>query len=96
MIIKISHPNAMQICEDALEYKGAKIVDYDEGVMWLEVSHDEIDIDCTWWQLKEPYEFWGQKGVSDCIEYDIKSCEWEGHTIDNEEEVFERMELNYE
>jgi len=94
MIIQIAHSDAMDICVDAYEYKGAKIVDYDEGAMWLQVSQDEIDIDCTWWQVKEPHEFWGQKGYESFTEYDIKSCTWEGHAIENEEEVFEKMELD--
>ena len=94
MIIQIAHPDAMDIGVDAYEYKGAKIVDYDEGAMWLQVSQDEIDVDCTWWQVKEPSEAWGQKGWHDLIEYDMKSCTWEGHTIENAEEVFEKMELD--
>jgi len=93
MIIKIEHPDAMGVSEDATEFKGATIVDADEGLLWLEVDPSEIDMDCSWWQVKEPFEAWGQKGLHDCIEYDIRSCVWEGHSVLNEEEVFEKTEL---
>lgn len=96
MIIQIMHKQAMDISEDKDEFEGATIVDADEGVLWLSVDPSEIDMDCSWWQVKEPYEFWGQKGVEDCVEYEIRSCLWNGYAIVNEEEVFEGMELNYE
>lgn len=96
MIIKISHKNATDIAEESEEFEGAPIVDADEGLLWLEVDHSEIDLDCSWWQVKEPYEFWGEKGMDSCVEYDIRSCTWMGYSVLNEEEVFEGMELNDE
>lgn len=96
MIIKISHKNATDIAEENEEFEGAPIVDADEGLLWLEVDHSEIDLDCSWWQVKEPFEFWGEKGMDSCVEYDIRSCTWMGYSVLNEEEVFEGMELNDE
>lgn len=96
MIIKIAHKNAIDIADEHDEFEGAPIVDADEGLLWLEVDHSEIDLDCSWWQVKEPYEAWGQKGVEGCVEYDIRSCTWNGRSVLNEEEVFEGMELTDE
>lgn len=96
MIIKIAYANAMDIAEEQDDFEGASIIDADEGLLWLEVDHSDIDLDCSWWQVKEPFEAWGQKGAEDCVEYDIRSCTWNGHSVLNEEEVFDMMELNDE
>lgn len=96
MIIKIEHKNAVDFADENEEFEGAPILDADEGFLWLAVDRSEIDLDCSWWQVKEPYEFWGQKGMQDMVEYEIRSCTWNGHSVLNEEEVFEGMELRDE
>ena len=96
MIIQISIKHAVTIAETQEEFMGAVIDDYDEGSLWLVVDPEDVEIDCRWWQTKEPFEFWGQKGQESFTEYEIHSCTWNGYTVVNEDEVFQVKELNFE
>jgi len=95
MIIQIAVKHALTIGENEEEFMGAAIDDYDEGVLWVVADPDDIEIDARWWQVKEPYEFWGQKGAESFTEYEIHSCTWNGFDVLNEEEVFQKKELGY-
>jgi hypothetical protein len=94
MIIHIHIKHALTIADTQEEFMGAPIDDADEGSLWLVVEPEDVDIDCRWWQVKEPYEFWGQKGSRDMTEYEIHSCTWNGYDVVNDDEVFEKKELN--
>ena len=75
--------------EDADDYMGAIIEDYNEaeGILHLFVDPDDIDalfakkVDC------QEYDFWGMPCIHNFEELDIIRCHWEGHSIINYENV---------
>ena len=93
MIIQIAVEDAYKIGEHSEEFMGAPIDDYDDGVLWVVADPADIDIEAKWWQTKEPYEFWGEKGFESVTEYEIYKCTWHGYVVLNEDEVFEKVEV---
>ncbi len=93
MIIQIAVDDAYKIGENSEEFMGAPIDDYDDGVLWVVADLDDVEIQAKWWQVKEPFEFWGEKGFNDITEYEIHTCTWHGYVVLNGDDVFEKKEL---
>lgn len=94
MVIQIEVKHAEAIADTQTEFLGAPIDDVDVGMLWVVVDPNDIQIDAKWWQVKEPFEAWGQLGTHSFTEYEIHSCTWEGFRVVNEDEVLEIKELN--
>ena len=77
------------IIEDSDDYLGAEIESYDPdaGTAALYVEPDEIEARVIKSTSRESYEHGGVPFSEDFHEVEIKSCEWEGHSILNDEDV---------
>lgn len=95
MIIEIAIKHAVTIGENETEFMGAIIEDYEEGRLWLVVEPDEVDLDATWSQTKEPHEMWGSRFEENFTEYSIRACTWNGYPVLNDEQILEYKELRY-
>jgi len=77
------------ICDDAEDYRGAEIEDFDRDnfTAWLYIDPDEIDLEVN--ETQEVYvdEAWGQSAVIRETYLEVERCSWNGHDIINAEEV---------
>jgi hypothetical protein len=75
--------------EDADDYMGAIIEDYNEaeGILHLFVDADEIEASFLAESEIEHSEAWGQMASREIVDLHIFLCDWKGHSIINEEDV---------
>lgn len=75
--------------EDADDYMGAIIEDYDAeaGVLHLFVDPDEIEATFLAESEIEHSEAWGQLASREIVDLHIFLCDWKGHSIINDEDV---------
>lgn len=75
--------------EDADDYMGAIIEDYDEeaGVLHLFVDPDEIEARFFSQVEALPTEAWGIRMMNELSSITIIECTWNGHRIINDEDI---------
>lgn len=75
--------------EDADDYLGAIIEDYDEkaGVLHLFVDPEEVDAGFIMESGTEYTEAWGQIASHEIVDLVVFNCTWNDHQIINDEDV---------
>lgn len=75
--------------EDADDYMGAEIEDYDseKGVLHLFVNMNEVEANFIAESEIEYSEAWGQLASREIVDLHIFMCDWNGHKIINDEDV---------
>ena len=75
--------------EDADDYMGAIIEDYNEaeGILHLFVDPEDIDAVCAKETDSQEVDCWGMPCIQNFEELVVIRCSWEGHSIINYEET---------
>jgi hypothetical protein len=75
--------------EDADDYLGAIIEDYDEkkGILHLFVDPDEVQSAFIMESETEETEAWGQIATRNIVDIVVLNCTWNDHEIINDEDV---------
>lgn len=82
--------------DDAEDFMGAEIDDYDRdiGIASLIVDMDDLEITTIQRQEISTTEAWGQVAVHREEWTEVTSCKWNGYAVINRERVEERLNEN--
>ena len=89
MLGKINILVHAKVDEDADEYLGAVVEDYNEaeGILHLFVDPDEIEAGYICEVDDVVTEAWGVNARSEIMSINVVDCSWKGHRIINDEDV---------